>query len=207
MVELMGPTNGPEFEAGKAQKVDLFSLFTSQGSVAFSEETGDRIAWTKIEQLQRGKYKVVAFYDQKTDNLTWLPPESLPTTTTTSTTTSSPSSSTPVEVFTPSEDSTIEASIQGVITDPMEDLGGDKLVTTLTTTVSLETTTKSGVTREKTNRVIWLGKKIPQDRTIVRPELRKLNLWLYLSMVILSFIGVIFAILLIYFNFKYAHRR
>jgi hypothetical protein len=39
--------------------------------VAFSEETGDRIAWTKIEQLQRGKYEVVAFYDQKSDNLTW----------------------------------------------------------------------------------------------------------------------------------------
>ena len=45
--------------------------FSIQGSVAFSEETGDRIAWTKIEQLQRGKYEVVAFYDQKSDNLTW----------------------------------------------------------------------------------------------------------------------------------------
>ena len=33
--------------------------------MAFSEETGDRIAWTKIEQLQHGKYEVVAFYDQK----------------------------------------------------------------------------------------------------------------------------------------------
>ena len=42
-----------------------------QGSVAFSEETGDRIAWTKIEQLQNKKYEVVAFYDQKSDNLTW----------------------------------------------------------------------------------------------------------------------------------------
>lgn len=42
--------------------------------MAFSEETGDRIAWTKIEQLQEGKYEVVAFYDQKSDNLTWLPP-------------------------------------------------------------------------------------------------------------------------------------
>ena len=40
-------------------------FFAPQGHVAFSEETGDRIAWTKIEQLQRGKYEVVAFYDQK----------------------------------------------------------------------------------------------------------------------------------------------
>ena len=51
----------------------FFSSF--QGSVAFSEETGDRIAWTKIEQLQNKKYEVVAFYDQKSDNLTWLPPK------------------------------------------------------------------------------------------------------------------------------------
>ena len=42
--------------------------------MAFSEETGDRIAWTKVEQLQNNKYEVVAFYDQKTNNLTWLPP-------------------------------------------------------------------------------------------------------------------------------------
>ena len=55
----------------------LFHIFFSyfQGSVAFSEETGDRIAWTKIEQLQNKKYEVVAFYDQKSDNLTWLPPK------------------------------------------------------------------------------------------------------------------------------------
>ena len=30
--------------------------------MAFSEETGDRIAWTKIEQMQSNKYKVLAFY-------------------------------------------------------------------------------------------------------------------------------------------------
>ena len=33
-----------------------------QGSVAFSEETGDRIAWTKVEQMQSNKYEVVAYY-------------------------------------------------------------------------------------------------------------------------------------------------
>ena len=36
-----------------------------QGQVAFSQDTGDRIALTQIEQLQHGKYEVVAFYDQK----------------------------------------------------------------------------------------------------------------------------------------------
>jgi len=41
------------------------------GSVAFSEETGDRMAWTKIEQLINHKYEVVGYYDQRTDNLTW----------------------------------------------------------------------------------------------------------------------------------------
>ena len=40
--------------------------------MAFSEETGDRIAWTKIEQLQAKQYRVVGFYDQKSDNLTWV---------------------------------------------------------------------------------------------------------------------------------------
>ena len=42
--------------------------------MAFNEDTGDRIAWTKLEQLQDGKYEKVAFYDQKTDNLTWITP-------------------------------------------------------------------------------------------------------------------------------------
>ena len=37
-------------------------IFILQGSVAFSEETGDRIAWTKVEQMQSNKYEVVAYY-------------------------------------------------------------------------------------------------------------------------------------------------
>jgi len=41
------------------------------GWVAFSEETGDRMAWTKIEQLINQKYEVVGYYDQSTNNLTW----------------------------------------------------------------------------------------------------------------------------------------
>ena len=30
--------------------------------MAFSEETGDRIAWTKVEQMQSNRYEVVAYY-------------------------------------------------------------------------------------------------------------------------------------------------
>ena len=62
-------------------------------------------------------------------------------------------------------------------------------------------------TANNSTKVIWLGKKIPQDRTIVKSELRMLNLWLYMAMVSLSLLGVFFAGYLIYFNFKFAHRR
>ena len=108
--------------------------------MAFSEETGDRIAWTQVEQLQSGRYSVVAYYDQKTDNLTWLPP--------------------------------------------------------------LEDTPDKEPTR-----VIWTGGKVPQDRTIVQTRLLKVNLGLYLSMVGVAIVGIFIAFSLIYFNFRYGHRR
>jgi hypothetical protein len=60
---------------------------------------------------------------------------------------------------------------------------------------------------DRKDKVIWVGTKIPQDRTIIKDKLMKLNIWLYLSMVSLSMIGVVFASLLIYFNFRYSHRR
>ncbi|XP_052790371.1 gamma-aminobutyric acid type B receptor subunit 1-like [Mya arenaria] len=41
------------------------------GNVAFSSQ-GDRIAWTKIEQMTNGTYHTLGFYDQNSDNLTWL---------------------------------------------------------------------------------------------------------------------------------------
>ncbi len=107
------------------------------GFVAFSEETGDRIAWTQIEQLQSKKYEVVAFYDQKSDNLTWLP------------------------------------KADG----------------------------------SSTQKVLWAGGKIPQDRTIVQNRLLKVNLWLYLAMVFVAVVGVFIALGLIYFNCRYGHRR
>ena len=52
-----------------------------------------------------------------------------------------------------------------------------------------------------------MGDKAPQDRTIIKPQLRMVNLWLYVSMVTLSFIGCGIALAFIWFNFKYAHRR
>ena len=48
-----------------SSRVHLNPLNLFQGQVAFSQDTGDRIALTQIEQLQHGKYEVVAFYDQK----------------------------------------------------------------------------------------------------------------------------------------------
>lgn len=122
-----------------------------QGSVAFSEETGDRIAWTKIEQLQNSKYEVVAYYDQKSDNISWLPPTS---------------------AWAPPH----AASLYSV--------GPDSRL-----------------------KVIWMGGKIPQDRTIVKNLLLKLNIWLYIAMVTVALVGVILAAGLIYFNFRYGHRR
>ena len=114
--------------------------------MAFSEETGDRIAWTKVEQLQNNKYEVVAFYDQKTNNLTWLPPAT-----------------------------------------------NDNV-----------TLTSIGTSQDSVpSKVIWKYGKIPQDRTIIKNKLLKLNLWLYICMVVLALTGIGIAIGLIYFNFRY----
>lgn len=41
-----------------------------QGRVAFSTD-GDRIAWTQVEQMIDGKYKILGYFDGQTDNLTW----------------------------------------------------------------------------------------------------------------------------------------
>ena len=54
---------------------------------------------------------------------------------------------------------------------------------------------------------MWSGGKEPQDRTIVKNRLLKVNLWLYLSMVLVAVVGVFFAISMVYFNFRYGHRR
>ena len=117
------------------------------GAVAFSEETGDRIAWTKIEQLQDKRYRVVGFYDQKSDNLTWV----------------------------------------SAVPDAADTNGS-------------QSTSEVGA-------VIWPGGKIPQDRTIVKERLLKLNIWLYIAMSSVAVMGILIAVSLIYFNFRYGHRR
>ena len=149
------------------------------------------MSWTKIEQLQKGKYEIVGYYDQTTDNLTWVkpPPEA--------SSEASPGTSLNKSITNPAVADTTK------VTTLM-----DGLITTTTTTTTTSLVLLSGdKTNEEANRIIWLGKKIPQDRTIVKNQLRELNVWLYFSMVTLSLIGVGFAAFLIYFNFKYSHRR
>ena len=159
-----------------------------QGSVAFSEETGDRMSWTKIEQLQKGVYEVVGYYDQTADNLTWVkPPEALRP--------SLLNKSVAKDHDSISENSKVLTEMPVLMT-----------TTTTTTTTSL-LLLEDNKDESEANRIIWLGKKIPQDRTIVKNQLRELNVWLYFSMVALALIGVFFAGGLIYFNFKYSHRR
>ncbi|XP_041481660.1 gamma-aminobutyric acid type B receptor subunit 1-like isoform X3 [Lytechinus variegatus] len=41
------------------------------GTVAFTS-TGDRLAWTQIEQMIDGQYRKIGYYDYANDNLTWL---------------------------------------------------------------------------------------------------------------------------------------
>ena len=140
------------------------------------------MSWTKIEQLQKGTYEIVGYYDQTTDNLTWVKPL-------------------------PSE------SGNGASLNKSATKASAKVIsetTTLMTTTTTTTTTSLFLLedqKDEANRIIWLGKKIPQDRTIVKNQLRELNVWLYFSMAALSLIGVFFAAFLIYFNFKYSHRR
>ena len=57
------------------------------------------------------------------------------------------------------------------------------------------------------HQIIWLGGKVPQDRTIVRDRLMVVHLVLYMVMVLVVVVGCLFAVFLIYFNFKYSHRR
>ena len=45
------------------------------GTVAFSSDTGDRMALTMIEQLVGTSYQIVGYYDQRTDNLTFVEDE------------------------------------------------------------------------------------------------------------------------------------
>ncbi|XP_065201019.1 gamma-aminobutyric acid type B receptor subunit 1 isoform X2 [Planococcus citri] len=53
----------------------------------------------------------------------------------------------------------------------------------------------------------WIGNKVPTDRTIIKPELRTLNVPLFLCMWSISVIGILVAIGLIVFNVYNRHRR
>ena len=145
------------------------------------------MSWTKIEQLQKGVYEVVGYYDQTVDNLTWVKPLE-------------------TSIIPQNKSSSKDQD------DSSEDFKVLTEMPVLMTTTTTSTTTsllllEDNKDESEANRIIWLGKKIPQDRTIVKNQLRELNLWLYFSMVALALIGVFFAGGLIYFNFKYSHRR
>jgi len=58
-----------------------------------------------------------------------------------------------------------------------------------------------------TNCVRWPRGKPPQDMTIVKHRLRVVSLGSYAAIVAVALFGCVIACLLIYFNFKYAHRR
>ena len=55
---------------------EMVTIFKSsilcQGTVAFSSDTGDRMALTMVEQLVNTSYQKVGYYDQRTDNLTFV---------------------------------------------------------------------------------------------------------------------------------------
>ncbi|XP_071549928.1 gamma-aminobutyric acid type B receptor subunit 1 isoform X2 [Panulirus ornatus] len=57
------------------------------------------------------------------------------------------------------------------------------------------------------NRERWIGGKVPQDRTIVRRQLRTVSLGLFISMCTISTVGAAWAILLLAFTFVHRHRR
>ncbi|CAG0888622.1 unnamed protein product [Cyprideis torosa] len=49
--------------------MDSIKFLGVSGSLQFS--SGDRISWTKIEQMTDGKYHILGYYDTHSDNLTW----------------------------------------------------------------------------------------------------------------------------------------
>ncbi|XP_047736416.1 gamma-aminobutyric acid type B receptor subunit 1 isoform X2 [Hyalella azteca] len=98
------------------------------GPVAFKTD-GSRVAWTQVEQLIRGKYEVLGYYDGQTDNLTWFEVER------------------------------------------------------------------------------WEGGKVPQDRTIIKSELRTISLGLFIAMSCISAFGILVSLFLLLFSCLYSHRR
>merc|ERR1719323_2235781 len=105
------------------------------GTVAFSSDTGDRMALTMVEQLVGTSYQKVGYYDQRTDNLTLV-----------------------------------------------RDEDGAELIW-------------------------WPKENPPQDRTIIKADVKTVAMTIYVPMVIISIIGIIIAIILIFINNKFNYRR
>ena len=58
------------------------------------------------------------------------------------------------------------------------------------------------------NQLIWWPKgNPPQDRTIIKADVKTVSMSLYIPMVIVSIIGIIMAIILIVINNKFDYRR
>ncbi|XP_066967377.1 gamma-aminobutyric acid type B receptor subunit 1 isoform X3 [Macrobrachium rosenbergii] len=57
------------------------------------------------------------------------------------------------------------------------------------------------------NKEQWIAGKVPQDRTIVRRQLRTVSLGLFISMCTISAVGTIWALFLLIFTFIHRHRR
>lgn len=53
----------------------------------------------------------------------------------------------------------------------------------------------------------WIGGKVPQDRTIIKTQLRTVSFALLITMCGVSSLGILFALLLIIFNILNRHRR
>merc|ERR1719347_954171 len=52
-----------------------------------------------------------------------------------------------------------------------------------------------------------VGGKVPQDRTIVKSDVRTVSLSIYLPMLVLSLLGIIFACVLMFINNKFNYRK
>ncbi|XP_048517566.1 gamma-aminobutyric acid type B receptor subunit 1 isoform X2 [Dendroctonus ponderosae] len=57
------------------------------------------------------------------------------------------------------------------------------------------------------NKEVWIGGKVPQDRTIIKRALRKVSLLLFICMCAISTVGIVIATALIIFNIWNKHRR
>ncbi|XP_066139007.1 gamma-aminobutyric acid type B receptor subunit 1 isoform X1 [Euwallacea fornicatus] len=57
------------------------------------------------------------------------------------------------------------------------------------------------------NKEVWIGGKVPQDRTIIKRALRKVSFPLFICMCVVSSLGIVIALALIIFNICNKHRR